>query len=135
MAPELVDNDGHTHHSVQSDIWAYGCLFLEVSIAPLLDEYPQRATNQLQSELRPYYKINDLSVIVALAQRQLPKRPSDISDGSWRLVIQCCAIEPTSRPSLETFLAQLNRLSMEVPDGRNEIARSHPGSLELTSSG
>ena len=69
----------------------------------------------MQSELRPYYdKINDLSVIVALAQRQLPKRPSDISEDCWRVVLRCCNVDPQLRASLDGILNSLDRLPAEV---------------------
>ncbi|KZV78287.1 kinase-like protein [Exidia glandulosa HHB12029] len=90
MAPELFDEEGAAH-TFASDIWATGCLLIEIQCAVL-----------------PYHtKISDQQVILALSQSELPPRPKDMPDALWRLVMQCCSAQPPARASLETILFHL----------------------------
>ncbi|KZV80608.1 kinase-like protein [Exidia glandulosa HHB12029] len=90
MAPELFAHD-RARHTKQSDIWASGCLFLEV-----------------QSGRVPYHtKYTDQAVIIALSNGELPIRPGNVSDPLWRLVQACCVTNPTARPSVDTVLQRM----------------------------
>ncbi|KZV79862.1 kinase-like protein [Exidia glandulosa HHB12029] len=78
MAPELFTDDDPSH-TMFSDIWAFGCVALE-----------------LISGQRPYCNIsNDRQVIIALFQGQLPHRPADtVPDPLWKVMLDCWIVEP-----------------------------------------
>ncbi|KZV83747.1 kinase-like protein [Exidia glandulosa HHB12029] len=98
MAPELVDDDAK--HTKESDIWAYGCLILEV-----------------QGECRPYYnKTNDLAVYVALGRKLQPSRPQTLhSDAVWALVLSCCTLDAPHRPRADQLLVHCETLRRGQP--------------------
>ncbi|KZW01248.1 kinase-like protein [Exidia glandulosa HHB12029] len=82
MAPEIVDDT--SPHSKASDIWACGCLVLEV----------------LSGQVPYHTKPTTTSVILALARKERPPRPEGIDDTYWRFSQSCCAILPEERPSI-----------------------------------
>ncbi|KZV95420.1 WD40 repeat-like protein [Exidia glandulosa HHB12029] len=82
MAPELILEEG-SQQTYASDMWACGCLFIEV-----------------WSAVRPYHtKTNDHQVIFALSRGELPARPTDMPDSVWTVVEACCILDVTCRPS------------------------------------
>ncbi|KZW01245.1 calcium-translocating P-type ATPase [Exidia glandulosa HHB12029] len=90
MAPEYC-SDKPTRRRKEGDIWAYGCLFLEVMSGRL-----------------PYYdKPTVPGVIVALSQRKLPCRPDNFPDLFWMFFLICCTMESYDRLSVDIVLAQL----------------------------
>ncbi|KZW01394.1 hypothetical protein EXIGLDRAFT_718513 [Exidia glandulosa HHB12029] len=95
MAPELLNDDEMVAKpSRASDVWAFGCLVLEV-----------------QSGLPPYCtKRNDLQVIISLSKGELPHRPPLMPDSLWNFVLECCCTCPALR--LTTRLA-MSRLKLQ----------------------
>ncbi|KIO17521.1 hypothetical protein M407DRAFT_84920, partial [Tulasnella calospora MUT 4182] len=102
MSPELFpfDEEGEKEEPEQvfqtlnSDIWAFGCVVLEVLTGRI--PYPH---------LR-----NDASVIQALAQRRLPANPESLDlpgDYVVTLLKRCWKPDPTSRPSASECLSIL----------------------------
>ncbi|KZV95439.1 kinase-like protein, partial [Exidia glandulosa HHB12029] len=80
MAPELI-NENNARHTYASDIWAAGCLIIEV-----------------QSGSHPYYSAeNDHYVLLAIGNREPPPRPPNMPDFLWSLVAECCEIEAENR--------------------------------------
>ncbi|KZV82670.1 kinase-like protein [Exidia glandulosa HHB12029] len=91
MAPELHIDSGHT---TQSDIWACGCLFIEV-----------------QSGLVPYHtKPAEAAVILAQFRQELPPRPPRMTDDIWDLIMQCCRFDPHDRPNIALLRARVDVL-------------------------
>ncbi|KZV95676.1 kinase-like protein [Exidia glandulosa HHB12029] len=87
MAPELLLVDG-AHHSYESDIWACGCLFIEV-----------------WSNVLPYHdKANNHQVLIALSRHEPPARPDDMPNIVWSLVQSCCVSETAGRASPSSLL-------------------------------
>ncbi|KZV86665.1 WD40 repeat-like protein [Exidia glandulosa HHB12029] len=93
MAPELLLGEGDgARHSYASDIWACGCLIVEV-----------------WSCVRPFHtKTNDQQVILALSRHERPDRPSDMPDMIWHIVEACCSFELPLRPSPLHLLASIS---------------------------
>ncbi|KZV99909.1 WD40 repeat-like protein [Exidia glandulosa HHB12029] len=90
MAPELILDD-NARHSYESDIWACGCLIIEV-----------------QSTAPPYHHLkSDRHVILALSRNEIPLRPESMPDFLWLLVLVCCKIDPTERLPVSVLHALL----------------------------
>ncbi|KZV99929.1 WD40 repeat-like protein [Exidia glandulosa HHB12029] len=90
MAPELFVED-RPRQTVASDIWACGCLFIEVN-----------------SGIHPYHtKDNDFQVIVALSKAELPPCPKTLSPILYALSQRCCMVLPGSRLSVGEITQQL----------------------------
>ncbi|KZV78707.1 WD40 repeat-like protein [Exidia glandulosa HHB12029] len=81
MAPELLLEDG-MKHSYASDVWACGCLFMEV-----------------WTGLQPYYtKTTQTQVLLALSRHEGPSRPPEMPDFIWSRVQECCNFDSSQRP-------------------------------------
>ncbi|KZV95671.1 WD40 repeat-like protein [Exidia glandulosa HHB12029] len=101
MAPELCLVEG-ARHSYESDIWACGCLFIEV-----------------WSSQWPYHsKTNQQQFILALGAREGPARPSNMPDCIWSRVEECCNFMPSQRPIASRVMQSLavsGRSERDVP--------------------
>ncbi|KZT36624.1 kinase-like protein [Sistotremastrum suecicum HHB10207 ss-3] len=99
---EAVSDDVFFLPTVWTDIWAYGCVILEI------------ITGQV-----PYYdKKNEPSVLVSIASGKSPKIPDNVS---IRLELQdvmerCWLKEPSERPSISEIAQQMSRLWAESED-------------------
>ncbi|KZV86664.1 WD40 repeat-like protein [Exidia glandulosa HHB12029] len=92
MAPELLEEG--VCHSFATDIWACGCLFIEV-----------------WSDVKPYHtKRNDQQVFLAHARREGPDRPPDIPDMLWLIVEACCCIDTAKRTSISHVIMYIRGL-------------------------
>lgn len=92
MSPELVA-DENASYSAESDMWAYGCVLLEVL-----------------SGLLPYHdKRNDQAVIMAVAQGRHPARPHNVAvaEDLWQIMLDCWRVDPHERPSVDTVLERV----------------------------
>jgi hypothetical protein len=80
----------------------------------------------------PYYKyIQDSQIRSALSQDEHPTRPvsadsstDEIDDESWKLIMQCCTLEPESRLKLADIR---NRLKNLGPEDNRPVAKPLPG--------
>ncbi|KZV81820.1 kinase-like protein [Exidia glandulosa HHB12029] len=82
MAPELLATDD-AQNTVESDVWASGCVVLEI----LTGSHPYM---DLQRETQ---------IILALGKEELPFIPPTLDDKSRTLVLQCLRINPVDRPA------------------------------------
>ncbi|KZV81821.1 kinase-like protein [Exidia glandulosa HHB12029] len=98
MAPELFKDDD-ARHTTYSDVWAFGCVVIEVLSGNL-----------------PYYPDikSDPGVIIALSKNEPPKRPGAMSDEWWTIVSSCLDLNPAERPSVKGLLDGMRVLA----DGR-----------------
>ncbi|KAK1215509.1 Rho guanine nucleotide exchange factor [Marasmius sp. AFHP31] len=92
LAPELLRSTPPSISTVQSDMYAYGCIFVG------------RA---------PFYELGEGAVIVAvLLDQKHPSRPEDleVDDEIWGLMTSCWNSDPTLRPTAADALARIQRL-------------------------
>ncbi|KZV94927.1 kinase-like protein [Exidia glandulosa HHB12029] len=81
MAPEIF-LDGE-RHSYESDMWACGCLFIEV-----------------WNNVLPYHtKINDFQLSLSFDAKEQPGSQLDMPDSIWAWVQDCCSFDVTQRPT------------------------------------
>ncbi|KZV98290.1 kinase-like protein [Exidia glandulosa HHB12029] len=98
MSPELFADD-NARHTRKSDIWACGCLLLEILSGRV-----------------PYHNIRkNPGVIKALGNYEQPRRPPNLSDPFWQLINACCDPSPDMRP-LAAFVCQRLRLIRLIKD-------------------
>ncbi|EJD47712.1 kinase-like protein [Auricularia subglabra TFB-10046 SS5] len=90
MAPELVTDD-NASYTTHSDIWAYGCVVVEV----------------LGERLPFHEKRNDQSVIMAIFKGEHPSRPAKVPDGVWALLLDCWEVDPGLRPAVDVVLERM----------------------------
>ncbi|KAG8911055.1 hypothetical protein FRC01_005949, partial [Tulasnella sp. 417] len=87
MSPELLDGD--PVHTLQSDIWAFGCLVLK--------------PEQVMTGILPYIRAkSDQQVLLALALKQAPADMDSLrlkDAGLRRLLPMCWEIDPSARAS------------------------------------
>ncbi|NDA64489.1 MAG: hypothetical protein EBX50_21040, partial [Chitinophagia bacterium] len=93
MAPEVIREGGKHQISIQSDIWSFGMIILELFCG-----------NPLFSEL-PYF--DQLRTVATLSSPPIPQKLMDDATaiGIWfrSLVTMCLQIDPNSRPTAETL--------------------------------
>jgi son of sevenless-like protein len=104
FAPELILQ--HKSRSMQSDVWSFGMLCLEL----MTGEHPF-------SDLP-----RDVNVTMQLARGKLPSRPGPLatarglSDELWALMHQCWSKRPESRPSMTIIKSKLEHMKQRWPD-------------------
>jgi len=95
VAPEIIDGSEGSAPSKQSDVYSFGMAVLE-----LLTGKPPF----------PEYR-SDAAVIRALMTGAQPKRPTELGerlkDGMWALMQRCWTREPSSRPTMEAVVTEL----------------------------
>ncbi|KZW01074.1 kinase-like protein [Exidia glandulosa HHB12029] len=98
MSPELLlDEDAHL--TTYSDMWAFGCLCIEV-----------------ESGRPPYAEIiNERALIVAISQYRLPQRPKATPEWLWSIMMCCFAINPSSRATAPYLLKAFKELRISGP--------------------
>lgn len=100
-SPELLNNvAGHT---LKSDVWAWGCLFLSVSSGYLYVRYsnvPDSA--QIMAGSRPYPSHTEISVVLAIAQGRSPANLGELTGSEFFLIVRdrCWRISSEVRPSM-----------------------------------
>lgn len=124
MAPELLDS-ADPRVSYESDIWACGCLLIEVSTLSL-EPRPVRSYTipKVQSGKAPYSDlVNDMQIIKALGAKKLPHREAGISAALWEIICRCCKIEPGQRIRLRPLRHDV--LQLLVMERVQFIVRGH----------
>lgn len=91
MAPEVIKGTQEETGWYKADIWAVGCLVVELHLAAL----PYSAKYE-----------NSMTVMFKVASGEKPSTGSDASSPNLSAFVDhCCEIEPRSRPSVEDLLA------------------------------
>lgn len=97
MAYELAADDD-AQPTAASDIWAFGCVMLEVL-----------------SGRMPFHDIeSDEQVLAAVSCGQCPSRPPGIINRQWQLMLECWRLEPSSRPSAASLLQRVRDLRSDA---------------------
>ena len=93
MAPELFDNKKAKNIGVEVDIWAFGCILIEIF-----------------SNQRPWNHISSANVnciyYELFNQKPIPI-PSCIPKPVQKIIEKCCLYEPGMRPSAGVVLEEL----------------------------
>ncbi|KZV95658.1 WD40 repeat-like protein [Exidia glandulosa HHB12029] len=108
MAPELhLDDD--IHYSYASDIWAFGCLVIEIF-----------------SGERPYHTLKrDVQVIAAVTKGDPPPIPPFFPDFLSSIVHRCCIYNATERPSSSDIMSDFQPKAVLAKISRI-ITGAHP---------
>ncbi|KAI0293736.1 kinase-like domain-containing protein, partial [Russula brevipes] len=94
LAPERVTIAGATCSTLETDIWTFGLLCLEVFMGE-----------------KPYNSYSDLYVPILLSKGTTPEHPGSTAVGlsprMWELMQSCWMIDPAVRPSMSTICDML----------------------------
>lgn len=90
MAHEIVLYDD-ARLTRESDIWAFGCVLLEV----------------LSGRVPYYEKTEAVQVILAISQGEIPTRPPGIHDRVWKFMLHCWQLVPSARPCAGCILGDI----------------------------
>ena len=60
---------------------------------------------------KPYHETPDLAVMFKIVDGQRPRRCEGFVDGLWGMVEECWTPQPNGRPSVESILLRLEKLS------------------------
>ncbi|KIO30867.1 hypothetical protein M407DRAFT_46286, partial [Tulasnella calospora MUT 4182] len=84
LSPELLDEGAR--HTLQSDVWAFGCVMMEVLTGML--PFPNAK--------------NDISLTLALARREMPvqTRSLTVAEPIRDLLQECWQLKPSDRPTM-----------------------------------
>lgn len=93
LSPELLDEGAR--HTLQSDVWAFGCVMMEVLTGML--PFPNAK--------------NDISLTLALARREMPvqTRSLTVAEPIRDLLQECWQLKPSDRPTMPRCAAVTNR--------------------------
>lgn len=86
MAPELFSKE-YARHTTASDVWAYGCVVLEVEAGRI-----------------PYKGHNNVSFLLAVVNRHLPAAEGVMPPGTWKIAEACWQFDPEKRPTARALL-------------------------------
>jgi serine/threonine protein kinase len=106
-APEIyrVTDDETTHSvTVQSDVYSFGCILLQVIPPTRCDHSDRQVIIQVLSGQVPYhYLVHEGQVLLELQNGNKPNRPTAgfITDTHWNIINACWADIPSERPSME----------------------------------
>lgn len=131
-APELFEPEefglDSRRPTFESDLYAYSCICIEVSLPTLYVDYTLSVSIQLYTGAAPFSELPNLSdytvmrKVVAGSRPQRPTIPSGklMSDAMWGIVQLCWAHNPSSRPSASVIAHSLNS-ALEPPKGNSPI--------------
>lgn len=106
MAPELL-RDGRSL-TCESDVWAFGCVILEVGIVVYISIIERSCYLEVVSGERPFHAVpEEAKVILALHDGSPPPRPHNMPDLAWDLCQSCLSLEPRDRVSVTLIMDQL----------------------------
>jgi serine/threonine protein kinase len=113
MAPELIDpKQSFVGKACTSDIYAFGCVCLEVSRDLCFDTiFP--TTIQLYTGGPPFYGLPEIAAIMKVMNGERPDRPSAepfMSDALWACVNECWTQDPAMRPTAEAVMQRMEQL-------------------------
>lgn len=112
MSPELLKEDG-ARHTLSSDIWAWGCVLVEVR-NHFYDLLPPHADElcQIAFDLLPYAgALNTWAIITSMnnGQKPAPLLDLELSSTLRTLLEFCWHTDPTTRPSTATCAQALRQ--------------------------
>lgn len=93
MAPELFDKDRIEKIGVEIDIWAYGCMLIEIF------------SNKRPWSYIPSSKINN--IFYELYHKKPIPIPSNIPEEIAEIISECCRYNPKRRPPVSQILSRL----------------------------
>lgn len=144
QAPELIRNvtgeQGNTSVTTASDVYAYGCICLEVISTLLALIYSAHYYwSQVFTGRLPWHGYLDGLVVVEVAVRDnRPPRPDptiagDLDDAMWSLIQDCWKTESKDRPEITSIYERLkpgHKWDKEE-DGQDGIWVNDPLSLTI----
>jgi len=100
-APEIfcfTDSETPRSLTVQSDVYSFGCILLEI----------------LSGRVPYHYLVREEQVLIALHKGNKPNRPTNdcIMDTHWNAINACWAITPGDRPTMEKVLKDIRHLQL-----------------------
>ena len=97
MAPELFDKEKNKKIGIESDIWAYGCLLIEIF-----------------SGKRPWHYISSkksTNIFYELYNKRPIPIPDNVPPEISKLIKECCQYNIRSRPYIENILLSLKNVT------------------------
>ncbi|KAG7100229.1 hypothetical protein E1B28_002003 [Marasmius oreades] len=96
MAPELFFGEKANHRTFASDIYAFGCVCVELYTGK--PPFAEEASH-------------DLHVLTKVCGGERPRRPSDMPDKLWALVVKCWNHRSELRPSSEEVSREVEQVT------------------------
>jgi len=107
-APEIysiTNNEAAPSVTVQSDVYSFGCILLEVNPPTSYNYSPtlQVITQILSGQVPYHYLLREGQVLMELHNGKKPNRPTEvfIADTLWDIINTCWADTPNDRPTME----------------------------------
>lgn len=117
QAPELIrtisGEQGNMNITTESDVYAYGCVCLEVMIMLLaLNCSAGYNWSQIFTGQVPWHGYMDAFIVFQVLGDKRPPRPDstaagDLDDNMWNLIQGCWKTEPKDRPEMTTIYESL----------------------------
>lgn len=109
MAPELLMTP--CDHSYATDVFSFGFVCLEVKD---IESFPQSNSLLTQSQLFtgsiPWGTISDNEAVKKICRGTIPERPDSMMEPLWLLVMRCCDLTPSERPTMTEIAHSLEIL-------------------------
>lgn len=143
MAPELIlAMDGVPSRTLESDVWAWGCLLFEVCFGTIRNFLIySRVLTQIMTDTLPYASYRaDIAVIQAIIRGQLPaelppqsllseEEQWDLRSWFLQLVLpECWNFEPSKRPTIPESVREMEFTLREIREELEKTLASQVGS-------
>ena len=114
MSPELMFNQNNPP-SRESDCYALGMVIYEVSWLCSSHGLPLTRC-QVLTGLQPFHYLGPFAVVIAVQRGERPKKPDNakslgFSETLWRLTRACWSESPSTRPTVQQLLCDLQDAS------------------------
>lgn len=105
-APELMSRH---RPSQASDVYAFGCVCIEVRHVPVIARPIIIVLHQLFTGQVPFAELTEIHAALSIYNGAVPPRPERMPDGLWSLINACWHLDPDQRPTMKRIAEVLSK--------------------------
>jgi hypothetical protein len=96
----------------QTDVYAFGCLYYEVSCGHSTASQSLREHVQIYFDIAPFSDLGEYQIIKRVTDGERPWRleTPEMGDITWDLIQNCWAPNPSARPNMEDAVEKMTSI-------------------------